>query len=206
MIHPIETGMKLLKAASSVFGPRPAYHETDLYRCIWILVGEQVDRKSLSRELRIGEGSTRSVLRQLVAAGLVENRKRGALLSGEGAKFAAELKAAVEAAGKIEKSDLTFQQTAFALRMRKCSHRIRSGVEQRDAAIRAGATGATVLCMREGKLVFPDSGYAVAEAQKNLFAEKLGGLGEGDAIILCYGENELFRERGAWSAALKLVK
>ena len=195
--------MELLRLSTSVFGPRPAFHETDAYRALWIIAGGQTDRKSLAQKLKIGEGSTRSVLKQLLENKLIEVRKRGAVLTKEGESFVSELKKSIPATGKIEKTDLTFQQEAYAVRMQgSLAGRIKGGIEQRDAAIRAGASGATVLCLESGRLVFPDSGYAVSQAQKNLFEEKLGELREGDAIIMCYGESELARERGAWNAAI----
>lgn len=200
--------MRLLRLSTSVFGPRPAFHETDAYRALWIIAKGQMDRKTLARQLKIGEGSTRSVIRHLLENKLIEVKKRGAVLTKEGVGFVSELKKSIPSTGKIEKTDLTFQQAAYAVRMGGsfANNRIKGGIEQRDAAIRAGASGATVLRLHLARLVFPDSGYAVSEAQKNLFEEKLGGLREGDAIIMCYGESELARERGAWNAAIGILK
>src|SRR3989338_404502 len=106
--------MKLLRMEGNFFGPRPAFREVDLYRAIWVLAERQTDRKTLARKLQLGEGSARGVLRELVRAGLAEIRKRGAILSGNGRAYVDELGKVVARTGKIEKSDLTFQQTAFA--------------------------------------------------------------------------------------------
>ena len=75
----------------------------------------------------------------------------------------------------------------FGVRVSKCSDFIESGITQRDAAIKAGASGATTLIYINDTLKFPGTFEDVSKIYPN---EALYIINEltpvnGDVIILC---------------------
>ncbi|MBA3043514.1 DUF4443 domain-containing protein, partial [archaeon] len=92
--------------------------------------------------------------------------------------------------------------------IRKKAHKISSGIEQRDAAIKAGAVGATTIICKKKKLVFPVANYSF-ETKEPVLAESLHSkfMPEDNDVIIIGSANSLkMAEEGALAAALELVK
>ncbi|MGA9387268.1 MAG: DUF4443 domain-containing protein, partial [Candidatus Bathyarchaeia archaeon] len=56
---------------------------------------------------------------------------------------------------KIGKSELTSTECNFAILVRNQRHELKSGIEQRDAAVMVDAKNATTMVLKGGKLVIP---------------------------------------------------
>lgn len=87
---------------------------------------------------------------------------------------------------------------------------VRRGIEQRDAAVRAGATGACTLVLKAHQYIMP-----MAEADdwklqsEDSMIRDLEGLlqpKEGDAVTIVSAPDRGLAEHGAVAAALSLVK
>ena len=104
-------------------------------------------------------------------------------------------------------SPITFNHPAFGIHLRALGRKLKKGLEERDEAIRAGASGATVLMVKKGRFAFPGSESndfvrgEVAKELKNEFNAQ-----DGDVLILSYSHNGLSAERGAWNAAIFLMQ
>ena len=92
--------------------------------------------------------------------------------------------------------------------MRGAANKVRQGIEQRDAAIKAGATGAAMLMYKGGKLIMPTiSEYvardypSVAKQIMEIFQPK-----ESDVIILGSANTKDLAEDGARAAAWTLME
>jgi aminoglycoside N3'-acetyltransferase len=94
-----------------------------------------------------------------------------------------------------------------AVRVRGMKDFIRYGLEQRDAAIMAGAKGATTLIFAENKLTMPGMKEDVLESDQSIFTSlsKLS-LKEGDVIIIGSANEKINAELGARTAALDLLR
>ena len=88
--------------------------------------------------------------------------------------------------------------------LRGVSKKITYGCEERDAAIKAGAAGATTLVCVGSKLIFPGSEYPVS-AHVETALKKEFKIGNGDAIIIGTAADPEKAERGAVTAAIKLL-
>jgi hypothetical protein len=89
----------------------------------------------------------------------------------------------------------------------KAGDRIRRGLEQRDAAIRVGASGATTLVYKGGKLLFPPEEVASEEwpdVSKRII--KIFQPSENDVVIVTSGASPKLAEAGAIAAALTLLE
>jgi hypothetical protein len=92
--------------------------------------------------------------------------------------------------------------------VRKSASHVSTGMEQRDAAVMAGARGATTVLFRTGRLVFPSSDNDVARDSPQASSQMLRLLKPegGDTIIVVSADNSRKAEAGAIAAAWTLLK
>jgi hypothetical protein len=85
---------------------------------------------------------------------------------------------------------------------------LKAGLEQRDAAVKVGAAGASTYIMKSGKFAIPGGS---SDCEKDFPSKVWSVLRQqlspksGDAVILCGARDETTAKLGALSAALTLV-
>ncbi len=190
-------------------GRAPSFNEAQVVKALEIIgLYGIVGRIRLSKELELGEGTTRTLLKHLKKEGLIEGSRRGVTFSKQGNRLFSNLRSKISEGTDIPKSPITVGPFNIAVLVRDTAHRVKRGVEQRDTAIKAGAIGATTLIFSHNKLIMPSN---EEEAFKDLspidkiLASKLNPK-ENDVIIVGSGENKRIAEIGAKMAALKLLK
>lgn len=202
--------MKLSKLLSlykpSVSGALHAFSKLDLIRAVYLIrIKLRVSRKEISSILEIGEGSTRTLLDSLRAANTVRVSLFGCELSKSGLREVDEIFDSFEPVGHLPSSSLTFDKQSYCIIARRATGRIASGVVQRDAALLAGALGATVLIYKNGCFNFPQADKGTCIDDSLIVALRArNDFNEGDAIILSFAEGVRERERGAWAAITTL--
>lgn len=104
------------------------------------------------------------------------------------------------------KSELTLADYIAAL-VKYQGHTIKSGIEQRDAAIMVGAKGATTIIFKEGHLVIPSVGDNIAEDFPEAANQitRLLKPEENDAIIIGSANDSIKAEYGALAAAWTIL-
>ena len=182
-------------------GPTPKFSMYHIWKAYQIIDTQgPVGRKALADMLQIGEGSTRTILDKMIREGSVENTRRGAVLTDRGKKRFETSGIMTDA---IELEGITLGKHNCAVMARGLIDRVRLGCEQRDEAVRAGATGATTLVVRDNKVVFPgDNDFPDQESVAPL--KKMFDLMDGDVIIIGSAFSHEAAEKGAVSAALAL--
>ncbi|PIT85760.1 hypothetical protein COU36_01445 [Candidatus Micrarchaeota archaeon CG10_big_fil_rev_8_21_14_0_10_59_7] len=190
MIHPIRKR----------YGPTPSFHESDVARFLWLLRGGRKSRGALAKELGVGEGSVRTIIAFLLKTRLIDVGRRGCALTKKGTIEITSL--GVKDARFVPATELSYGRRAFAIVLKM---REQSGLLWRDAAVKAGAEGATTLRVTNGR---PDAGVPGFRLRAADAERIMGALNanEGDAVILGYGATPLASERGAWAAALSRAK
>lgn len=202
---------KVLKAIEGreAAGPAPLFSFLDALNVLEVVSREgPIGRQRLSTEVGLGEGSTRTILKRLKRLGLVESNKLGCRLTEEGERFLQSLKSKLGAPIPLQRSFLTVGESNFGILVKGVGDKVGSGIEQRDAAVRMGATGATTLIFKEGKLLMPPTNKPLeedwpelAESIRRTFAPN-----ENDVIIVCGAEDKAAAERGAMAAAWSLIR
>lgn len=185
-------------------GRPPAYTEAHaLMGLESIGSGLGIGRQQLSRKLGLGEGTIRTLVGRMKALGLIETSRGGMRLTGDG-------EAAVEALGALfwgcglPPLPITVGPINYAVLIRGAASRVKGGIEQRDAAIIAGASGATTLVLDDRGLRMPGMEEPLDESVRSLIMEELGPS-PGDAIIIGSSDDPILAEIAAKSAALKLL-
>ena len=149
----------MLSRPSNLGGPVPKFNDYHIWKAFQCLdETSPVGRKKLSQLLGIGEGSTRTILSMMQDQSMITIGKSGILLTEAGAEFKKSVHMDV---ADVSISDLTIGDRDCAVRVPKMARNVKYGCEERDAAIKSGATGATTLIYTNGKLIFPGSDYPV---------------------------------------------
>jgi hypothetical protein len=182
-------------------GPNPNFGLYHVWKCYDLLdKSGPLGRRTIAKQLDLGEGSTRTLLDKMIRGGGVEDSKRGAVLTPLGKINLKETGLTIlpfDAWGhKLAKFSCTVQ-------VRGKANLVSDGCEQRDRAVRAGAEGAVTLIARRGRLVFPqDDRYpdrSISDALRSV-----NDIADGDVIIIGGGSSYLQAEKGAVTAALAL--
>jgi predicted transcriptional regulator len=190
-------------------GRAPSFNEAQVVKALEIIGAYgTVGRIRLSKELGLGEGATRTLLKHLKKEGLIEGSRRGITFSEYGKKLFSNLRSKISEGIEVPNSALTVGPFNMAVLVRDTAHRVRRGVEQRDTAIKAGALGATTLIFSRNKLTMPSSEEDIFKgisSVHDILVPKLDPK-ENDVIIIGSGENKASAEIGAKMAALKLLR
>ncbi len=166
--------------------------------------GLGVGRQQLARELRLGEGTIRTMVSRMRGLGLVNASRGGMSLTEKGRKVLAEL-ADVMSTSEIPETSLTVGSENYAVLVKCASAKVRLGIEQRDAALISGALGATTLVYEGGNLRMPGTAEDLDPETSQLVLGDLGP-GEGDVIIIGSSVDAFLAELGAKAAALELLQ
>ena len=183
-------------------GPIPKFTDYHLWKALMALNEEEpIGRGRLSELLGIGEGSTRTIIGMMDGQGFIQIGRRGILLTPKGAQFRKKVSFDV---APVMTSDLTINTSDCAVRIPYAARKITFGCEERDEAIKAGATGATTLICKNGSLIFPGSDYPVSSTMERTLRDKFD-IRNDDVIIIGTAGNPHLAELGAVSAALNVV-
>jgi DNA-binding MarR family transcriptional regulator len=187
-------------------GPSPSFSTYHLLLAIELMADKSVGRNKLARELDIGQGAVRTLIGRLRDAGLITTLKSGCSLTDKGFRLWKEYRSTIKKIG-IEKNELTFADHNVAVLVKNRGQKVQTGMEQRDAAVMAGAKSATTILFREGRLVFPstirevDKDFPKASAQ----IVKLLEPQENDAIVVVSSDSPRRAEYAALAAAWTLL-
>jgi predicted transcriptional regulator len=191
-------------------GPAPAFTAVHVSRAI-LYIGDQgpIGRIELSRKLGVGEGAIRTIIRHLTKAKLVVIAKGGCVLTQRGTVLYKSLRSKLSEIRMVNARQLALDKASAAVLVRGSGKLVNRGIEQRDAAIRVGATGACTLVYKNGKLVMPmsESENWILQPHDLLYAElrEAFSLNNDDVITIVSAPNQELAEHSAMAAALTLL-
>ena len=183
-------------------GPIPKFRDYHIWKAMWCLSKvNPLGRKALATMLNVGEGSTRTILNILQEAGLILIRKNGVMLTPEGRNVWGDMRMDF---AHVQIEGVTLGPCNCAVMIPHAAVRVHDGSSERDAAIKAGALGATTFVYNRDTLMFPDNTVSVgAKIQKAIRAAL--PLHDGDAVIVGTANDPDTAEEGAVTAALQLI-
>ncbi len=184
-------------------GPSPSFSVLHILRAIELISEETIGRSKLAENLEVGEGAIRTIINRLKAADLIATSKAGCTLTSKGLRLWREYKSIFRKKVEIGKNELTIANSSFAVLIKDHGHNVKSGVEQRDAAVMAGAKGATTIMFKKGRLKIPSVSDDVAkdfpEAANQII--RLLEPEENDVIIIGSADSLGKAEYGTLAAA-----
>ena len=151
----------------------------------------RISRDLLKKELLLGEGSIKTLIKYLKQTEIIKTTNRGTVLTTNGENLISQLLACIPYETNIPKSSITLGKFNYASLVKNVSNVIKFGIEQRDEAIKSGAIGATTLIFKDNKFLIPGSNYKVLDKEpqihKTLY-EKLKP--ENNDIIIIGSDNQ----------------
>lgn len=187
-----------------------------------------IGRYSLGKELLLGEGSAKTLLRrlrkQINFISIIDNGKRkGHILTELGLKYLREIKTYIPIIKRGESSilkDIIIKpkkdSTYFCL-VKKVNTKMTNGIAQRDAAIKINGSGATCLVFNGNNLVFPSKPFANTESdlteldsniQEYFYSQLMNEnlrLEKEDIIVIGSGESPQTARLATLNAVLTLL-
>lgn len=209
---------------------KPSFEKVHIILALFIFDEnkEGIGRYRLQKELLIGEGTAKSLIKKLNETikfiTVTEGRKRkGHVLTELGLNYLVKIKERIPI---ILEGDSTVLQdliinaeiifTYFCL-IRNANHKISDGVAQRDAAIKVNGSGATCLVFDGNNLIFPSKMHHEnvdyeKPLDKSLYnylqtqlADRYVRMEENDVIIIGSGDTPQNARLATINAALTLI-
>lgn len=185
----MHTYVKTLMEISSRYAPSRilSYDMAHIFKTIQLMYDKgHISRDLLCKELDLGEGSIKTLIKHLKMQGLILTSNSGTKLSDKGISLFSQLHASIPMECVIPKCSVALGTYNYGILLKHLGYVIKSGIEQRDAAVKMGALGATTLLYRNGKFVIPITGYDSLRNEiriHNLLVERLVPE-NGDVIII----------------------
>jgi hypothetical protein len=191
-------------------GPPPVFSESHILLAL-LMIGDSspLGRIELSRRLALGEGAARTIVKRLSLGGLIAVGKSGCVLTNRGQQVYKVLRLKITNVKSVKARQLALDKISVAVVVRGAASRVRKGLEQRDAAIRAGATGACTLVISKGRYFMPTADRNKEIRTNDELRDELEDSfhpTDGDAVIIVSAPNRELAEQAAVSSAVELMR
>ncbi|MGD0644910.1 MAG: winged helix-turn-helix domain-containing protein [Candidatus Bathyarchaeia archaeon] len=188
-------------------GPSTTFSVFHIFYALELMAREPLGRNKLAKKLDVGDGAVRTIISRLRNAGLIETTKEGCSLTDKGLEVWREFEQVFPKRVAIPKSELIESEFNFAFLVKNSGQKVRSGIDQRDAAIIAGARKALVIVFRDGHLRIESVSNGLEKDYPKAASQILEELApeENDVIIIVAADSALRAKRGAFAASWSLI-
>lgn len=187
------------------FGPMFRFTDANVYYSLYLLSnGKRIGRKKLAEDVGIGEGSMRRILEKFRDWNFVTIKQTGITITKAGLDFLNQIPLRLIDIQLSESSTIgEFSQGVIVFGV---GSKIINGMEQRDAGIKAGASGCTTLVLRNGNLMIPPDWNLDEKSPEIAYKiRKDSGITVDDAIIVGSGSSKIVATEAALNAAFELI-
>ena len=187
-----------------------SFSEVHIFKTLQLMKeNRRVSRVLLCKELALGEGAIKTLVKHLKMDGLVATTNGGTKMTPKGKAIYDGLASAIPTEMSLPKCSVALGKFNHAVLLKGLSYVVKSGIEQRDAAVRMEAIGATTLLYKDKKLVMPTNLHQDSlrkePAIRKLLVERLKPDQEDVIIIGSSDNNSRIAEIAAKNAALSTV-
>jgi hypothetical protein len=194
--------------SSEYKGPRAVFSEVHVLRAI-LTLGEAgaLGRGKLGLALGLGQGEVRTLIKRMKESDLILIQPEGCRLSRRGEQEFRKLKERIPWSSRVEASALGIGGECEAVLVRGAGKGVKKGIEQRDAAVRVGGTGALTAIFSGGHFALAgEDADSETNGPRPLWdAARSASPMEGDVLIVGGAETKDAAELGALAAALTLL-
>jgi predicted transcriptional regulator len=188
-------------------GPSTSFTVFHVFYALELMAQKPLGRNKLAKKLNVGDGAVRTIISRLRNAGLIETSKEGCSLSKRGLEIWGQFEQVFPKRVEIPKNELIESEFCFAFLVKNSGQKVRSGIDQRDAAIIAGARKALVIVFKDGHLCIESVSDCIEKdypkAAGKIFKEFAPE--DNDAIIIAGADSALRAKRGAFAASWSLI-
>ena len=159
-----------------------------------------VSREMLCDELELGEGATRTLMKHLKMQNLIESTNAGTKMSKKGNALFNEFLSSIPYELSLSKCSITLGKHNYAVLVKQMGSTVKSGIEQRDAAIKMGASGATTLLFMDNKFFIPLTGFDALQNEFRLSKQLIETLHPEDGDVIIIGTDEHSEKKAEFAA------
>jgi len=177
---------------------------------LWAIQDEgYVGRYRLVSIVGLTDGVTRGFLTKLARKGYVKTEKFvGCTLTTKGKRRLGELLAKLKICEikEIDVGNLSLASRSVVAHIRGGARSVHSGIEQRDAAVKAGASGAITVIFHDGRFVLPPDSFDLSRKNAGIterFRQEFQ-LSEGDVLVIGSADDRWRAVEGILGAAATL--
>lgn len=190
----MQSPIKILSRISSKYAPSRnlSFGIAHIFKTLQLASAYgHISRSLLCKELNLGEGSVKTLIKHLKMNEMIITSKSGTMLTNKGKVILRDLLTLIPSETIIPKSSITLGKFNYCVLLKNSAKLIGSGLEQRDEAIKLGSTGATTLIFSNGKFLIPETEYDALNKEniiRNLLIQKLKPK-DNDVIIIGSDDN-----------------
>jgi predicted transcriptional regulator len=189
-------------------GPSTTFTPFHIYCALEQLSQRPLGRNKLANRLGVGDGAIRTIINRLKVAELITNTKEGCMLTQSGHEMWCQFEHVFPKRSEIPKTEITPSEFNYGFLVKDYGDSIKSGIDQRDVAIIAGAKRAIVLVVKQGHLHVASVDQCIEEEYATAVEEilkKISPQNSKDVIIIAGAETLLKAKTGAFAAAWSLI-
>jgi predicted transcriptional regulator len=188
-------------------GPSTTFTIFHVFYALELMAKKPLGRNKLAEKLSVGDGAVRTIISRLREANLIETSKAGCNLTQKGNEICMQFKEIFPKQMDLAKSDLNQSDYNHAFLVKNCGEKVESGIDQRDAAIIAGARKALVIVYKKGHLYIESVSDNVEKQYPKAASQILEQMKpqDNDVIIIAGAESALKAKRGAFAASWSLI-
>jgi predicted transcriptional regulator len=200
---------RFIESLASPKGPGPSttFSMFHIFYALELVAKKPIGRNKLAEKLNVGEGAIRTIISRLKGAGLIVTSKKGCALTDKGLRVWKNFEAVFPKRVEIEKTTLTTSKYNYAFLVKNKGHKVKSGIDQRDAAIMGGAKRALVIVFKDGRLTIESISNSIEKDFPEASNRILKDLKpeDNDVIIIAGADDPLKAKRGAFAASWVLI-
>lgn len=188
-------------------GPPATFSFFHVFFVLEILAEKPMGRNMLAAKINVGEGAIRTIISRLKDAGLIVTSKAGCSLTPKGVALWKEFEEVFPKRFEVHKNDLATSPFNYAFLVKNVGHKIKSGIEQRDEAVVAGARKAIAIVNEGGCLTIKTVSSDVKRDFPKAIVEILKhATPNNNDVILIAGADTLFKAKhGSFAASWMLL-
>ncbi len=188
-------------------GPQTSFSIFHVFYALELLAQMPLGRNKLAEKLQVGDGAVRTIISRLREADLIETSKEGCSLTKKGMEVWQQFEEIFPRRIELPKNELSTSEFSHAFLVKNRGEKVGSGIDQRDAAIIAGARRAMVIVYRNGHLCIESVSDCLEKQYPKAANQIIKQLSpqENDVVIIAEADSALRAKRGAFAASWSLV-
>ncbi len=188
----MHTYVKLLeKVVDTNISSRPiSFNVVHIFKALQLAkTNGHISRDLLRKELSLGDGSVKTLIKHLKMTNMIKTSNAGTVLSEKGEKIISEILSCIPYETDIHESSITIGKFNYVVLVKNMANAIKSGIEQRDIAIKAGAIGATTLIFKNGIFLIPETNFNALSEEPHLQKKLIESLHPENNDIIIIGSD-----------------
>ncbi|HMK95619.1 MAG TPA: DUF4443 domain-containing protein [Candidatus Limnocylindrales bacterium] len=188
-------------------GPSTSFTVFHIFYALELLSQKPLGRNTLAKKLNVGDGAVRTIISRLRSAKLIEASKEGCSLTKKGLETWHQFEQVFPKRIEIPASELSRSEFNFAFLVKNSGNKVKPGIDQRDAAIIAGAKKAIIAVFKDSHLRIESVSDCIEKLYPKAAAQILKELApeDNDVIIIAGADTALRAKRGAFAASWSLL-